>query len=201
MRLIGDVGDGGRPLCIAQLSVPRGGQRGQVRHGAAGDEEPAASIGIARESAHPANERLLYTSSGGSVHPAPCVRVECIGHDVAHPGKEGDGAGDARKAAGMLHQRVLCVHVAEHFPVDLVDRTAFPRNPARQETLERFTVRLTENVFLADMPVKPENRIDKFLHQFSGAVELSFHRCLHGSASLVRLTFFRHYCTIKPVDL
>ena len=68
------------------------------------------------------------------------MRVEGVGHYIAHPGKEGDGAGDAGKASRVLHAGHVRINIAEHLPVDLLDGSALLRDGLFANFLERLLV-------------------------------------------------------------
>ena len=66
--------------------------------------------------------------------------IEGVGHYIAHPGKEGDGAGDTGKASRVLHAGHVRINIAEHLPVDLLDGLALLRDGLFANLLERLLV-------------------------------------------------------------
>ena len=85
MSLSRDIHDGFRTFLKCELCISRCGQRGKVCNGAAGDEEPSASMRIACKRAHPFYQIFLYPVDRRGIKLAACVRVYGISHYVAHP--------------------------------------------------------------------------------------------------------------------
>ncbi len=119
MRLIGIVNDGIGDL-IAETSVARGGERGEVGDGATADKQAAGGLRQTAELAQPIHGDQLDLSRARTGEPVAGENIEAARKRISHDGHKVAGTGHEREEA-----RVIAVqHGSEDDLVELAHQGA-----------------------------------------------------------------------------